>query len=239
MSKVFIVGAEELPQHVTVGRDEVLDWVFVVLPGVGRAGDAAEEAFPRRGKTSCFRSGAPDGQSSSVSIPLTIDIDGPGATVNIAALYLCNSNDDIGFDFTIRHNAGGSVSYQLVNGIAGGKAQVSFHGLIYVRQDAQATKAYQENHNILLSEIARVETTPQLEIYADDVECSHGATTGFLNADELFYMRSRGIPEAEARRMQMISFLAPVLDRISDPAERRRIRRLVEKAVKKLAADNQ
>ena len=246
MSQVFIVGLSELPRQVKVARDEVLDWVFVVLSGMAsdcRAIRAAEtlpfgECCPHGIGSSLpktKRSGAALPCADGISIPLTIDIDGPGATVNIAALYLCDGDDKIEFDFTIRHNAGGSVSRQLVNGIVGGKAQVSFHGLIYVRQDAQATKAHQENHNILISESARVETTPQLEIYADDVEYSHGATTGFLNADELFYMRSRGIPEAEARKMQMISFLAPVLDRITDPAERRRIRRMVEKAVGKMA----
>ena len=99
---------------------------------------------------------------------------------------------------------------------------------------AQRIQAYQENHNVLLSESARVETTPQLEIYADDVSCSHGATTGFLSAEEQFYMRSRGIPEAEAKVLQMISFLAPVLARISDPRERRRLSRQVEKAVRSL-----
>ena len=76
---------------------------------------------------------------------------------------------------------------------------------------AQQTEAYQENHNILLSEGARVETLPSLEIYADDVKCSHGATVGQLDADALFYMRSRGISEAEAKRLQMLSFLSPVI----------------------------
>ena len=70
---------------------------------------------------------------------------------------------------------------------------------------------FQENHNIVLTETAKVNTKPQLEIYADDVKCSHGATVGQLNEDELFYMRSRGIPEAEARTLQMLSFLAPVI----------------------------
>lgn len=116
----------------------------------------------------------------------------------------------------MKHNSGGCTSRQLFKGIAGGTSEADFDGLIYVREGAQKTKACQENHTILLTDTARVETRPQLEIYADDVECSHGATTGFLNEDELFYMRSRGIPEAEARRMQMISFLSPVASRLPD-----------------------
>ena len=80
-----------------------------------------------------------------------------------------------------------------------------------VAPDAQQTEAYQENHNIVLTPEAKVETKPQLEIYADDVKCSHGATVGQLNEDELFYMRSRGIPEKESKTLQMLSFLSPVI----------------------------
>ena len=204
MSQVFIAGVSELPRKARVGRDETLDWVFVVLPGV------------------------------SADIPLEIDIDGPGAEVSLAGLYLCGADEQVRFDIEVRHNVGDSHSRQFFNGIAGGTSRAAFHGRILVKPDAQRIKAFQENHNILLSEEARVETTPQLEIYADDVECSHGATTGFLDAEARFYMQSRGIPESEARVLQMISFLSPVLDRISDPAERERLSAEVEAAVRAL-----
>ena len=88
---------------------------------------------------------------------------------------------------------------------------MGFDGIIVVAPDAQQTEAFQENHNIVLTDEAAVQTKPQLEIYADDVKCSHGATVGRLNEDELFYMRSRGVPEAEARALQMLSFLSPVI----------------------------
>ena len=204
MSRVFIVGKDAVPQQVSVGRDEVLDWVFIVLPGV------------------------------SADIPLTVEIDGAGAEVRLSGLYVCGGDERVNFDIQVRHNVGDSQSRQFFNGIAGGTSRAAFHGRILVKEDAQRIKAYQENHNILLSEDARVETTPQLEIYADDVECSHGATTGFLSAEEQFYMRSRGIPEAEAKVLQMISFLAPVLARISDEAERERLSAGVEAAVRSL-----
>ena len=204
MSRVFIVGKDALPQQVRVGRDETLDWVFVVLPGV------------------------------SASIPLTVEIDGAGAEVRLSGLYVCGGEENVTFDIQVRHNVGDSQSRQFFNSIAGGRSRAAFHGRILVKEDAQRIKAYQENHNILLSEDARVETTPQLEIYADDVECSHGATTGFLSAEEQFYMRSRGISEAEAKVLQMISFLAPVLARISDDAERERLSAEVEAAVRSL-----
>ena len=152
--------------------------------------------------------------TSACKLDLTVDIQGEGCDVDIAALYVCGGSDRADFKVEVRHNSGGSVSRQLFKGIVSGSAKVSFDGLIYVAPDAQRTKAYQENHTILLSEGARVETRPQLEIYADDVECSHGATTGYLSAEELFYMRSRGISEKDARRLQIISFLSPILERL-------------------------
>ena len=204
MSQVFIVGSREFPQRVSVGRGEVLDWVLVVLPGV------------------------------SADVPLTVDIEGEGAEVRLAGIYLCGADERVTFDIRVNHNAGGTVSRQLFNGIAGGTAHAAFHGRILVRPDAQRIQAYQENHNLLLGDGAQVETQPQLEIYADDVECSHGATTGFLDADAQFYMRSRGIPEAEARVLQMISFLAPVVACVSDPSEREALSAQVESAVRSL-----
>ena len=111
---------------------------------------------------------------------------------------------------------------------------MDFYGKIVVAQDAQKTEAYQENHNILLSDDARVNTKPQLEIYADDVKCSHGATVGRLNEEEQFYMRSRGIPEQEARALQMISFLAPVLESVMDSQQRETLLQLTEDAIRKV-----
>ena len=125
-------------------------------------------------------------------------------------------------------------SRQLFKGIAGGKSRVDFYGKIIVAQDAQKTEAYQENHNILLSDDARVDTKPQLEIYADDVKCSHGATIGRLNEEEQFYMRSRGITLEDARVLQMISFLAPVLEAIPDEAQREEIALQLESAIRSL-----
>ena len=180
----------------TVGAGEKLELTFVVLPGESR------------------------------DIDVAIDLVGEGAEVSLKGLYLCGGEERVNFRILMHHRAGGCVSHQLFNGIAGGSSRVTFDGRIIVAPDAQQTEAYQENHNIVLSEGARVETTPQLEIYADDVKCSHGATVGRLNPDELFYMRSRGIPEIEARTLQMLSFLSPVI-----PAGREEE---VEKAVRSL-----
>ena len=182
--KVFPVissgAVGEVEKSYVVGAGEKLELTFVVLPGESR------------------------------DIDVAIDIVGEGAEVDLKGLYLCGGDERVNFRILMHHRAGGCVSRQLINGIAGGSSRVSFDGRIIVAPDAQKTEAYQENHNIVLSDQAHVETTPQLEIYADDVKCSHGATVGRLDEDALFYMRTRGVPEAEARVLQMLSFLAPV-----------------------------
>ena len=186
MDKIYIVGKDSVPSLIRLGEGEKLRITLVALPGV------------------------------SADLQLEVDIDGPGCEVDLAGIYMCNTDKDLKLNVMVRHNCGGSLSRQVFKGIVGGRSKALFNGLIYVAQDAQKTKAYQENHTILLDATARVEALPQLEIYADDVECSHGCTSGFLNADEQFYMRSRGIPEDEAKRLQKIAFLAPVASRLPE-----------------------
>ena len=147
----------------------------------------------------------------SRNLEITVDLAGAGAQAQVKVLYLCRADEKVRIRVVMHHLAPECHSTQLINGIAGGRADVRFDGTIVVAPGAQKTEAYQENHNIVLTQEAKVVTKPQLEIYADDVKCSHGATVGQLNADELFYMRSRGIPEAEARTLQMLSFLSPVI----------------------------
>lgn len=188
-SRVLVIGRDSLPSGISLGRGEELDLVMVI--------PASDEA-------------------RNIDFSLEVNLDAPDARLEISALYLCSKDDDIKLKVNVRHNSGQCYSRQLFKGIVRDNARAEFDGLIYVAQDAQQTKSYQENHNILLSSDAFVESKPQLEIYADDVECSHGATTGFLNEDEQFYMRQRGIPEAEAKRLQMISFLAPVAEKLPE-----------------------
>jgi len=186
MEKIYIAGLDEIPTRLTLRDIDELRLTIVVPPGY------------------------------SGEIPLRLDIMRPDANIDIAGVYICPRAERVKFDLNVRHLCGGSTSHQIFKGIIGGRSKVDFNGMIYVEHDAQKTKAYLENHTILLSDESRVRTSPQLEIYADDVECSHGATTGYLNVDEQFYMRSRGIPEAEAKRLQMISFLSPVLARMPE-----------------------
>lgn len=186
-NEVYVIGRDVAPQYLRLEAGEERMLNLIVPPGTGGR------------------------------LVMEVDLVGPGASLDLAGLYLCPGDERLDLRLLVRHSVGGCVSRQLFKGLVGGTARASFDGLVYVAQDAQKTQAYQENHTILLSDTARVESRPQLEIYADDVQCSHGATTGYLNPEELFYLRSRGIPEAEARRLQMIAFLAPVLRRLPEP----------------------
>ena len=207
---VEVTGLPSIPSNIEVGADATLDLTVIVLPGV------------------------------SARIPLTIDLTGAHSEVRLSGIYLCSGHDDVTFDITMHHRTGDCRSWQTFNGLASGEAKCGFFGKIVIAPDAQRTEAFQENHNILLSDTARVNTKPRLEIYADDVKCSHGATVGKLNEDEQFYMRSRGIPEEEAKVLQMISFVAPVLETIPEEAtngdlSRSAIAGLVESAIRSFA----
>ena len=180
------MGRDSLPERTLLDSAGTLHWTIVVPPG------------------------------SSCNADLTIEFNAPDCELDLGALFLCTGDEQVSLNVNVRHNSGNCRSRQQIRGIVGGRARAGFNGLIYVKRDAQHTKAYQECHSILLNEGARVEARPQLEIYADDVECSHGATSGSLNPDEQFYMRSRGIPEQEARRLQMISFLSAVMEGLDE-----------------------
>lgn len=147
-----------------------------------------------------------------------IDIAGRGADVNLRGLFVCAGDDRLDIKVNMRHGVGGGTSAQLFKGVAAGRAKVRFEGRIVVAPDAQNTEAYQTGRGLLLSEGAVIELQPQLEIYADDVKCSHGAAVGSLDEDEQFYMRSRGISLEEARRLQMLSFLSPVMEGLDGPS---------------------
>ena len=168
----------------------------------------------------------------SCDIRMDVRLAGEGAEANIYGAYVCGGDEKVNISVDMHHDVPHCNSRQLFKGIAGGKSKVDFYGKIIVAQDAQRTEAYQENHNILLSDEAKVDTKPQLEIYADDVKCSHGATIGRLNEEEQFYMRSRGITLEDAKVLQMISFISPVLENIEDETQRESIAAEFETAIR-------
>ena len=168
----------------------------------------------------------------SVHNRIDVSLCGPQADCRLSGLYLAAGEERMDYDILLTHRVPGCRSDQLFKGLLSGRSVTHFDGLIRVVPDAQKTEAYQANHNLLLSDDARAHTRPQLEIYADDVKCSHGATVGRLNPDELFYMRSRGIPQAEARMLQQLAFAGEVLERISDKDLREKARTRVEERLR-------
>jgi Fe-S cluster assembly protein SufD len=146
-----------------------------------------------------------------------IELGGPGAGCELDGLSLINGRQLADTHSFIDHRSPHCTSRQLHKCVVGDTAHGVFNGRILVRQDAQKTNSAQESRNLLLSPRAHVDTKPQLEILADDVKCSHGATVGQLDEEEMFYLRSRGLPESQARNLLTYAFAAEVVDRIDIP----------------------
>jgi Fe-S cluster assembly protein SufD len=145
---------------------------------------------------------------------------GPNAIAHLNAAQILAGSQHADFTTIISHDAPNCASRQTVKTVLAGAARGVFQGKIEVARVAQKTDGYQMNQALLLSPDAEMDSKPQLEIYADDVKCSHGATVGAIDAEQLFYLRSRGVPEAEARQMLVRAFLAEALDPISNEAGR-------------------
>ncbi|TND09473.1 MAG: FeS assembly protein SufD [Bacteroidetes bacterium] len=137
-----------------------------------------------------------------------------GAEAHLYGLYLLNGSQVCDNHTIVDHAQPNCLSNELYKGVIDGKATAVFNGKIFVRPDAQKTNAYQTNKNVLLSDDASVNTKPQLEIYADDVKCSHGTSTGRIDEDALFYLRTRGIGQESARRLLIHAFAEEVVDKI-------------------------
>ncbi len=145
---------------------------------------------------------------------LNVTLNGEGGNATLEGLYLISGDQFSDTHSLIDHVAPHCTSHENYKGILDGKSRGVFNGKIMVRKGAQQTNSYQENRNIILSNEAKVDTKPQLEIFADDVKCSHGATVGQLNKESLFYLRSRGIGKEEAKLILIYAFANDVLKNI-------------------------
>lgn len=163
-----------------------------------------------------------------ISNEIEVNLNGKGGECCVNGLYLADGQQRVSTKVNIFHNVPECHSSQLFKGILDGESRTSFSGKIYVAKDAQKTEAYQANNNLLASKTAKAYTQPHLEIYADDVKCSHGATVGSLNEDELFYMRSRGIAKDEAKLLQQQAFAYAVLEKVGNENLRERLHSLLE-----------
>lgn len=151
---------------------------------------------------------------------LDVQLAATGAHCDLIGLYMADGRGHVDVHTRIDHLKPHGSSNEFYKGILGGHGRGVFNGKVIVHPDAQKTDARQVNNNLLLSDNAEADTKPQLEIYADDVKCSHGATVGQLDVDAVFYLRSRGVDEAAARRLLTHAFAAEIIEQVRLPALR-------------------
>jgi Fe-S cluster assembly protein SufD len=154
-------------------------------------------------------------------------LDGDAATCTLNGLYLTDGTQHIDNQTSIEHIAPNCPSHELYKGVLDGRSHGVFNGKVYVHPEAQKTDGKQSNNNLLLSPTARIDTKPQLEIFADDVKCTHGATVGRLDDVAMFYLNSRGIGPETARMLLTYAFAADVLETIPLEPVKKELERIV------------
>lgn len=167
---------------------------------------------------STFKSNTVTLNGAMVRNNLTIKLQGEGCASYMNGLYLTKGKTHVDNHTTVDHQVPHCYSNELYKGIMDDQSKAVFNGKIFVRQDAQKTNAFQSNKNLLMTDSATVNTKPQLEIWADDVQCSHGCTTGQLDPDALFYLRARGIHKDRALAMLLQAFASDVIDQMDNEA---------------------
>ncbi|OQY31401.1 MAG: Fe-S cluster assembly protein SufD [Anaerolineaceae bacterium 4572_5.1] len=189
-------------ERVSVGRDANLDWVF------GAVGSRLTKNFS------------------------DIDLVGAGAASQMSGFYFTDGNQHLDHDTQQNHLVPHTSSDLLFKGALKGESRSVWQGMIYVAPGAQKTDGYQANRNLILSKDARADSIPGLEISADDVRCSHGATVGKIDPEPLFYLLSRGIPQSEAERLVIEGFFDPIMQRIPFEGVRRRFQQAIAEKTK-------
>jgi len=191
-------------ERVQVGRDGNLDWIF------GAIGSRLTKNFSE------------------------LDLAGEGATGRMSGFYFTDGDQHLDHDTQQNHLAPHTTSDLLFKGALKGHSRSVWQGMIYVAPAAQKTDGYQANRNLVLSPNARADSIPGLEILADDVRCTHGATVGKLEEEPLFYLKSRGIPEKEAERLLVEGFFDPIMQRIPFEGVRTRFQQAIHEKTAKL-----
>lgn len=164
---------------------------------------------------------------------LNIVVDAENCESNLNGLYLPQGNQHVDNHTLVDHRKAHCQSNELYKGVMSDQSTGVFNGKVFVRQDAQKTNAFQSNKNILLSDDASINSKPELEIYADDVKCSHGSTTGQMDEEGIFYLRSRGIGEANAINLMMNAFVSDVINKIKCLPLKEKVELLLDKRLNK------
>lgn len=163
---------------------------------------------------------------------LTIEVNGQNCTTNLNGAYLLKDNQHVDNHTIVDHKVAHCNSNELYKGVIDGKGTAVFNGKVFVRPDAQKINAFQSNGNVLLSDDAAINSKPELEIYADDVKCSHGSTTGQLDENAIFYLRARGLSEDSARKLLVQAFINDVLEKIESEVVRSFVDKKIEERFK-------
>jgi Fe-S cluster assembly protein SufD len=218
----YVLGDAAIVEHYKVQREQ--STAFHV-----------SSTFVSCGRSSTFTSQSISLGGRIVRNDIVSVLAGDGAECTLNGLYVADGDSLVDNHTTIDHAQPHCPSHEVYKGILAGRAKAVFNGKIIVRPDAQKTDAKQTNKALLLSDEATINTKPQLEIFADDVKCTHGAAIGQMDEDALFYLRARGIPESEARRLLLHAFLEDAIAEIVDAGLRDTVRGAVNAALEGVA----
>ena len=186
-SKLFLIHTED---NVSVNKPDEKSWVF----DVGKNGNLWVDFLQMNTDLNVF-----------------VCLQGEEARCKINCAYLTNKNSQLNIDIKVLHKHQKTFSEQCVKGIAAGESTVAFKGIIEIPKSSQKCDGRQQHRGILLSSKSKIEAVPQLEIWADDVVCSHGSAIGPLDANQLFYLQTRGLSEKEAKKILLNSFLGDLM----------------------------
>ncbi|MBU1099702.1 MAG: Fe-S cluster assembly protein SufD [Bacteroidetes bacterium] len=211
--------------EVYAGKNSIID--LYKIQNEGSESYHVEKMDVHQDETSVFSHYSLSFGGSIVRNDVNSTLDGEHIECNLFGLYLGNNDQHVDNHTFIDHAKPNCVSNELYKGILDGKSRGVFNGKVMVREDAQKTLAYQSNKTVLLSDHSRIDTKPQLEIFADDVKCSHGATVGHLDDQAYFYIRSRGVPSDIAKSMLIRAFVSDVFEKIKITELRDQINRLI------------
>ena len=196
-----------------ISKGDIFDRVFINEPALNLH---IEQEAGSQVKIVVINLENPTSQNLEISNQIFIEQLGEGCQTEVYALAFLHGEEKVTTETHVLHAVGGGRSNQLVKFVLDDKARGRFIGDLKIAQDAQQTEAHQTNRNLLLSDTAEMRTQPQLEIYADDVKATHGASTGQLDESALFYMQQRGIDPQKARQLLVNAFMKEVLNKISD-----------------------
>lgn len=210
------ISDSSLVNHVTeafIGANASLELNFLQEIGTGNLVNTTEVRVERDGR---FTTNSVQLSGKLIRNNTNVRIAGQNAEAHLNGFYMIDGNDLFDNHTLVDHLVPNCQSNEIYKGLLSGKATGVFNGKVHVHRDAQKTNAYQQNKNILLSDMATMNSKPELEIYADDVKCSHGSTTGQLDEAAVFYLRSRGLSHKGAIALLLTAFASDVLEQVSD-----------------------